>query len=160
MTPTYPHHLFSVRVENKARVLVRVAGLFARRGFNIVSLAVAPTDDERFSRMSIVVDAESAPLEQVRSQLDKLVNVVEITEIEPGTGHEVEVALVCVRAGDPSLKPALATLGAEVVEERDEYLVARLSAHPDQIDHLAGELASFGIVELQRSGRIVLASPA
>jgi acetolactate synthase I/III small subunit len=74
-----------VLVENKAGVLARVAGLFARRGYNIHSLAVAPTDDERFSRITIVVDVESAPLEQIVKQLDKLVNVVKITELDPAT---------------------------------------------------------------------------
>src|SRR5665213_4310337 len=77
------HHLLALRVENKAGVLVRVAGLFARRGFNIFSLAVAPTDDERFSRISIVVDVESVPLQQILDQLDKLIPVVEISELHP-----------------------------------------------------------------------------
>jgi acetolactate synthase I/III small subunit len=160
MSAKPPHHLFSVRVENKARVLVRVAGLFARRGFNIVSLAVAPTDDERFSRMSIVVDAESAPLEQVRNQLDKLVNVVEITEIQPGTAHEVEVALVCVKAdGTGELSGIVAEFRADVVERSDDFVVVQLSDHPDRIDAFAERLGPLGIVELQRSGRIVLAPP-
>ena len=77
--PGQRHHILSVLVENKAGVLARVAGLFSRRGFNIYSLAVAPTDeDEHFSRITIVVDVESAPLEQVIMQLDKLINVVSI----------------------------------------------------------------------------------
>ena len=70
-------------VENKFGVLSRVAGLFARRGFNIVSLAVSPTEDERFSRMTIVVDAESAPLEQITKQLNKLIPVIKIAELTP-----------------------------------------------------------------------------
>jgi len=78
-----PHHLLSVLVENKAGVLARVAGLFARRGFNILTLAVAPTDDERLSRITLEVDVASAPLDQVKKQLDKLVNVVEIHELDP-----------------------------------------------------------------------------
>ena len=72
------HHILTVLVENKFGVLSRVAGLFARRGFNIVSLAVSPTEDERFSRMTIVVDAESAPLEQITKQLNKLIPVLKI----------------------------------------------------------------------------------
>ena len=76
---TSKHHILTVLVENKAGVLARVAGLFARRGFNIYSLAVAPTDDERFSRITIVVDVESTPLEQVTKQLFKLINVVKIS---------------------------------------------------------------------------------
>ncbi|MGB1531666.1 MAG: acetolactate synthase small subunit, partial [Acidimicrobiales bacterium] len=77
-------HTLVVRVENKPGVLARVSGLFARRGFNIQSLAVAPTDNELFSRLTIVVDAESAPMEQVVKQLDKLINVVRIQELSPG----------------------------------------------------------------------------
>src|SRR5438067_12397159 len=93
------HHTLSVLVENKAGVLMRVAGLFARRGFNIYSLAVAPTDDERFSRISVVVDVESAPLEQIVKQLDKLVNVVKISELDPRKSVERELLLATVNAG-------------------------------------------------------------
>ena len=80
-------------------MLARVAGLFSRRGFNIFSLAVAPTDDERFSRITIVVDVESAPLEQIMKQLDKLINVVSITELAPAEAVERELLLVTVAAG-------------------------------------------------------------
>ena len=81
------HHTLVVLVENKAGVLARVSGLFARRGFNIFSLAVAPTEDERFSRITIVVDVESAPLEQITKQLYKLINVVKIDELAPGAAR-------------------------------------------------------------------------
>src|SRR5262249_55238336 len=77
------HHILSVLVENKFGVLSRVAGLFSRRGYNIFSLAVSPTEDERLSRMTIVVDAESAPLEQVTKQLNKVIPVIKITELSP-----------------------------------------------------------------------------
>ena len=94
------HHILTVLVENKAGVLARVAGLFTRRGFNIFSLAVAPDRrDERFSRITIVVDVESAPLEQVIKQLDKLVNVVAISELAPPEAVERELLLVTVAAG-------------------------------------------------------------
>ena len=77
------HHILTVLVENKPGVLSRVAGLFARRGYNIFSLAVSPTEDDRFSRMTIVVDVESAPLEQIVKQLNKLIPVIKITELAP-----------------------------------------------------------------------------
>src|SRR6478735_10046431 len=93
------HHILSVLVENKFGVLSRVAGLFARRGFNIVSLAVSPTEDERFSRMTIVVDADSSPVEQIVKQLNKLIPVIKITELAPDQGVERELMLVTVRAG-------------------------------------------------------------
>ena len=92
------HHTLTVLVENKAGVLTRVAGLFARRGFNIYSLAVAPTDDERFSRITIVVDVESKTLEQITKQLFKLINVVKITELHPDESVERELMLCTVKA--------------------------------------------------------------
>ena len=92
------HHILSVLVENRAGVLTRVAGLFARRGFNIHSLAVAPTEDERFSRISMVVDVQSAPLEQMIRQLDKLINVIEIEELAPGAAVERELLLITLCA--------------------------------------------------------------
>ena len=79
-----PHHTLSALVENKAGVLARIVNLFSRRGYNIYSLAVAPTDDDTLSRVTVVVDAESAPMEQIVKQLNKLVNVVEITAVD---GH-------------------------------------------------------------------------
>lgn len=157
---TLPHHLFSITVENKARVLVRVAGLFARRGFNIVSLAVAPTDDERYSRISIVVDGDSAPLEQIRAQLDKLVNVVGISEIEPGTAHEAELALMCVqRDAADALFGVLEKHGAKIIEERDNAVLAEVVAHPEELDALTESLVPFGIIEFQRTGRIAIVPP-
>ena len=92
------HHILSVLVENKFGVLSRVAGLFARRGFNIVSLAVSPTEDERFSRMTIVVDADSAPLEQITKQLNKLIPVIKIVELAADQAVERELMLVTVKA--------------------------------------------------------------
>src|SRR5713226_9149275 len=97
------HHTLTVLVENKAGVLARVSGLLARRGFNIYSLAVAPTDDERFSRITIVVDVEETSVEQITKQLFKLVNVVKITELAPAEAVERELLLVTVR-GDGSTR--------------------------------------------------------
>src|SRR5438045_3654747 len=96
------HHVLVVVVENKAGVLARVSGLFARRGYNIFSLAVAPTDDPRFSRITVVVDVESAPLEQITKQLFKLINVVKITELHPDEAVERELMLVTVKAEGPT----------------------------------------------------------
>ena len=90
--PEHRYHTLVVTVENKSGVLARVASLFARRAFNIESLAVAPTDDENLSRITVVVDLESAPLDQIVKQLDKLVNVVEIRELAPG--QAVELSLI------------------------------------------------------------------
>jgi acetolactate synthase-1/3 small subunit len=94
MSPVTRHHILSVLVENKPGVLARVSGLFARRGFNIFSLAVAPTDDPTRSRITIVVDVESAPLEQITKQLDKLINVLQIDELAPIDAVERELMIV------------------------------------------------------------------
>ena len=101
------HHTLVVLVENKAGVLARVASLFARRGFNIFSLAVAPTEDDRFSRITIVVDVESAPLEQITKQLYKLINVVKISELDPRESVERELMLVTLRADLTSRGPII-----------------------------------------------------
>jgi acetolactate synthase-1/3 small subunit len=110
------HHTLVVTVENKAGVLARVAGLFARRGYNIDSLAVAPTDDERFSRITIVVDAESAPIEQIIKQLFKLVNVVKISELAPTEAVERELLLATVKA-EPAVRSQVLEL-AQIFEGR------------------------------------------
>jgi acetolactate synthase-1/3 small subunit len=167
-TPTTPtddgageggrHHLVVVRVENKAGVLARIAGLFSRRGFNIFSLAVAPTHDPRFSRISIVVDLESTRLDQVLAQLEKLVNVVEIRELRPADATEAELCLVTVRAAlaRAALEAALAAAGARVVEEAGDTVTARLAGAPAELDAFEAALARFEIVELQRTGRVAL----
>src|SRR5207244_2190016 len=91
-------HTLSVLVENKPGVLARVAGLFSRRGFNIDSLAVGPTEHPEISRMTIVVNVETLPLEQVTKQLNKLVNVIKIVELDPEVSVQRELLLVKVRA--------------------------------------------------------------
>ena len=114
------HHILSVLVENKAGVLARIAGLFARRGFNIYSLAVAPAEGHaRFSRVTIVVDARSAPLEQIVEQLNKLINVVGITALAPRDALERELLLATLTVDDdnrgrvldvrPTREPRLST---------------------------------------------------
>ena len=149
----------SVLVENKPGVLVRVAGLFARRGFNIVSLAVSPTEDERFSRMTIVVDAESAPLEQIVGQLDKLVNVVAITDLSPQDALERELLLATVPVDDASrgrLLDLAAGAGASIVDVDGAALTVMLAGTPGACDALERSLESFPDVELHRTGRVAL----
>ena len=94
----FNHHILSVLVQNRPGVLARVAGLFARRGFNIFSLAVAPAEEDGFSRITIVVDVESTPLEQITKQLFKLVEVIKISELDPRRSVERELLLLTVRA--------------------------------------------------------------
>jgi acetolactate synthase-1/3 small subunit len=158
-TRAVAHHLLALKVENRAGVLVRIAGLFSRRGFNIVSLVVAPTDDERFSRVSIVVDVESVPLQQILDQLSKLVNVVEITEIAPEAAIERELLLATIHFDHGSRAEFVAALqaaGGTVLDERDQVATVMLAGHPDELDAFAETLSGSGIVELQRTGSIAL----
>ncbi len=153
------HHLLSVLVENKAGVLARVAGLFARRGYNIFSLAVAPTDDPRFSRISIVVDVASAPLEQIVAQLDKLINVVEIGELHPDEAREAELLLVTVSA-DAAQRAQVIQLvgvfGGQIIDVGRDALTIMAAGAPDSLDDFEEVLRPYGIVELQRTGRVAL----
>lgn len=149
------------KVENKPGVLARVAGLFARRGFNIESLAVAPTDDERFSRITFVVDVESAPLEQVVKQLDKLINVVEISELDATASVQRELLLATITAG-PELRGEVMDLvrifEARVLNVGHSQLMVSLSGSPTRLDDFEELLRPYGIVEIQRTGRVALRS--
>ena len=155
------HHILSVLVENKAGVLSRVAGLFSRRGFNIYSLAVAPADEsERFSRITIVVDAESAPIAQVVGQLNKLINVVEIRDMGPGEAEERELLLASVQVAE-SVRSALldevAEAGASVIDVSPHALTVSLAGTPSVIDGFEGFLVGLdATVEIQRTGRVAL----
>lgn len=155
------HHLHTlvVKVENKPGVLTRVAGLFARRGFNIESLAVAPTDDAAFSRITIVVDAESAPLEQVVKQLDKLINVVDIRDLAPAESVERELMLIVVNAA-PDVRGQILDLvrifEARVLNVGADKMLLSLSGAPNRLDDFEDLLRAYGIVEIQRTGRIAL----
>jgi len=140
-------------------VLARVAGLFARRGFNIFSLAVAPTDDERFSRITIVVDVESATVEQITKQLFKLIHVVKISELHPAESVERELLLATVKAPPESRGQVLELV--QIFEGRilavgHEQLTVSLEGHPTKIDDFEELLRPYGIIELQRTGRVAL----
>jgi acetolactate synthase I/III small subunit len=155
----FRHHTLVVRVENKAGVLARVSGLFARRGYNIYSLAVAPTDDERFSRITIVVDVESASLEQITKQLFKLVNVVKISELDPRESVERELMLATVRAdaaGRSQVVELVRLFDGRIVDVGHDELTVSLDGEPGRLDDLEELLRPHGIVELQRTGRVAL----
>lgn len=153
------HHVLTVVVENRSGVLSRVAGLFSRRGFNIFSLAVSPTDDERFSRMTIVVDVESDRLEQVTKQLNKLINVIKITELSPDESIARELMLATVSAS-PEFRSQVTELAsifeAKIVDVGHEAITLMMAGSPDTIDALEELLRPFGIIELQRTGRVAL----
>lgn len=150
-------HILTVLVENRFGVLARIAGLFSRRGFNIFSLAVAPTDDISLSRISIVVDVHNTDVTQIAKQLDKLVNVLEITELQPASSIERELMLARVTGTDAeAVQQLLTEYGGSVVDSNGEELIVSLHAHPDQLDLCETALQKFGILELQRTGRIAL----
>ncbi len=153
-------HTLSVLVENKPGVLARISGLFSRRGFNIDSLAVGPTEDETISRMTIVVDCAENPLEQVVKQLNKLINVLKIVELEPARSIERELVLVKVRADGASRQQVveLAELfRARVVDVAPESLTIEVTGEEGKIAAMLEMLEPHGIRELVRTGRVGLA---
>ena len=153
------HHTLSVLVENRAGVLARVAGLFARRGYNIYSLAVAPTDDERLSRITIVVDVESTSLEQITKQLFKLINVVKISELGPDEAIERELMLLTVKA-EPGTRGQVIELvqvfEGRIVDVGLDELTVMVAGSPSTLDGFEELMRAYGIVELQRTGRVAL----
>lgn len=160
MTSTAANHqILSVLVQNRSGVLARVASLFARRGYNIVSLAVAPTEDDGFSRITIVVDVDSAPLEQVVKQLFKLIEVVKITELDPRRSVERELMIATVRA-TPEDRGQVVELTnifeGKILAVGAEALTVALDGSPNKLDDFEDLLRGYGIVELQRTGRIAL----
>ena len=153
------HHILSVLVQNRPGVLARVAGLFARRDYNIFSLAVAPAEDEGFSRITIVVDVDSAPLEQITKQLFKLIEVVKISELDPHRSVERELLLATVKVS-PEQRGQVVELATifegKILAVGVEAITISLDGHPDKLDDFEELLAGYGIVELQRTGRVAL----
>lgn len=152
-------HTISVLVENRPGVLARVAGLFARRSFNIASLAVGETDDPDLSRMTVVVTADERPLEQVTKQLHKLINVIRIAELPAETSVERELVLVKVGvdAGKRAEVLEIAEIfRAKVVDVDTASLIVECSGTADKVAALEELLRPYGIVEMVRTGRIAL----
>lgn len=153
------HHILSVLVQNRPGVLARVAGLFARRGYNIFSLAVAPTEDPDQSRITIVVDVESSPLEQITKQLFKLIDVVKISELDPRRSVERELLIATVKS-PPDQRSHIAELvnifEGKIIAVAEDVLTVSLEGHPDKLDDFEELIAGYGIVELQRTGRVAL----
>jgi acetolactate synthase-1/3 small subunit len=153
------HQTLSVLVENRSGVLARVSGMFARRGFNIISLAVAPSDDERFSRITIVINVEETSAEQITKQLFKLINVVKITELHPNECVERELLMATVNAGPDKRSEVIELVGiyeGKIVDVAASQLTVMLSGHPDQLDGFEELVRPYGIAELQRTGRVAL----
>ena len=153
------HQTLSVLVENKFGVLARVSGLFARRGFNIISLAVAPSDDERFSRINLVINVEETSVEQITKQLFKLVNVVKITELHPADAVERELLMVTVAVAPDQRSGVLELVGifdGKIVDVGGAGLTVMVAGEPDRLDDFEELMRPYGITELQRTGRVAL----
>jgi len=150
-------HTLSVLVEDRPGVLTRVAGLFARRGFNIHSLAVGPTEHAGISRMTVVVDVDELPLEQVTKQLNKLINVIKIVELEPGASVQREMLLVKVRTDVQTRSHVLETVElfrGHVVDVAADAVTIEATGSPDKLAAFLKVLEPFGIRELAQSGMI------
>ncbi|HLP22567.1 MAG TPA: acetolactate synthase small subunit [Microbacteriaceae bacterium] len=153
------HHVLSLLVEDKPGLLTRVAGLFARRGFNIESLAVGVTEVEGLSRITVVVDVEELPLEQVTKQLNKLVNVIKIVELDPVQSVQREHMLIKVRTDATTrsqVLEAVALFRASVVDVATDSVVIETTGDSGKVQALLKVLEPFGIKEIAQSGLLAM----
>ena len=152
-------HTLSVLVEDKPGVLARIAGLFSRRGFNIDSLAVGPTEHPEISRMTVVVDVEDLPLEQVTKQLNKLIEVLKVVELDRTASVQREILLVKVKADLSSRSHVLETaqlFRAKVVDVAPDAVTIEATGNSDKLEALLRVLEPFGIKELVQSGMVAI----
>ena len=152
-------HTISVLVENEFGVLSRVAGLFSGRGFNIESLSVAETMDPTVSRITLVTRGDDQVLEQIEKQLNKLINVIKISELDPQDSVERELMLVTVKAPATVRSQIIELVGvfdARIIDVGHDELTISLDEHPERLDDLEALLRPYGIIDLQRTGRVAL----
>jgi acetolactate synthase-1/3 small subunit len=152
-------HTLSLLVENQPGVLTRIAGLFARRSYNIESLAVGPTERPEYSRMTIVVRLEAKPVEQVIRQVQKLIPVIEVKELKAADLVERELVLVKIKTPEQNhaeLRAIADTYQAQIVDVSPDALLIEASGTAAKLDALEERLGKYGIQELCRSGRIAL----
>jgi acetolactate synthase-1/3 small subunit len=152
-------HTLSVLVEDKPGVLARVAALFSRRGFNIESLAVGPTDVKDMSRMTIVVTAEETPLEQITKQLNKLINVIKIVEQDDDNMVARQLALIKVRADSGTRSQVIEAVNlfrAKIIDVSNESLTVEATGTAEKLDALLRVLEPYGIRETVQSGVVAL----
>jgi acetolactate synthase I/III small subunit len=154
------NHTLSVLVENKPGVLTRVTSLFARRGFNIDSLAVGPTEDETLSRITIVVSAEDTPLEQITKQLHKLINVIKIQDLDPAESIDRELVLFKINAPADRRHEVIEiadVFRAKIIDVGRNSLTIEATGSADKIQAMEDLFRAYGIKELARTGKIALA---
>ena len=152
-------HILSILVENKPGVLARIAGLFARRGFNIDSLAVGATDDTSISRITLTVDGAAHPIDQVTKQLHKLVNVIKIRDMEPGETIAREMALFKVSAPIESRAEIMQfaeIYEANVVDVSRRSLTIEVTGSQEKIDSFERMIRPHGLIEMARTGEVAI----
>ena len=153
-------HILSILVENKPGVLARIAGLFARRGFNIQTLAVGPTDDPSISRVTLTVDGALHPIDQVTKQLHKLVNVIKIRDLEPRDSIARELALFKISSDADSRAEVLQftdIFRGKVVDASKRSVTVEITGTDDKIEAFERMVRPFGLVEMVRTGEIAVA---
>lgn len=151
------NHIISVLVENKAGVLAKISGLFSRRGFNIESLAVGPTEDETISRITLTVNADEHSIEQVIKQLYKLINVIKIQELDPSNIVERELLLIKVSADTKTRNEILQIVDifrANIVDVSKKSLMIEITGTESKVSALEELLKPYGILEVVRTGKI------
>jgi len=152
-------HTLSILVENKPGVLTRVAGLFARRGFNIESLAVGLSEDAQLSRITIVIDGDEHPVDQVTKQLHKLINVLKIRELDAGDSVSAELLIVRVAGEGDKRTEALQIaeiFKAKIVDVDRRALTLRVVGTNDKLEALLALLQPLGVLEVVRTGTIAM----
>src|SRR3954452_16273151 len=153
-------HILSILVENKPGVLARIAGLFARRGFNIETLAVGPTDDETISRVTLTVDGATHPIDQVMKQLHKLVNVIKIRDLEPPETVARELALFKIASDSESRAEIMQftdIFRGKVIDVSKRSVTVEVTGTDDKIEAYEQMVRPFGLIEMVRTGEIAVA---
>ena len=153
-------HIISLLVENKPGVLARIAGLFSRRGFNIDSLAVGPTQDPAVSRVTLTVDGASHPIDQVTKQLHKLVNVIKIRDLEPEETVARELALLKISSSDGDVRAQIMQYAdifrGKVVDVSKRSVTIEVTGTDDKIEAFEDMVRPFGLIEMVRTGEIAV----
>ena len=152
-------HILSILVENKPGVLTRIAGLFARRGFNIDTLAVGPTDDPTTSRITLTVDGAAHPIDQVTKQLHKLVNVIKIRDLEPAETVARELALFKVSADGASrgeVMQMVEIFRGRIIDVSKRSVIVEVTGSWDKIEAFERMIRPFGLIEMMRTGEIAI----
>jgi len=152
-------HILSILVENKPGVLTRIAGLFARRGFNIDTLAVGPTDDPTLSRITLTLDGAMHPIDQVTKQLHKLVNVIKIRDLEPTETVARELALFKISADGASRAEVMQMVEifrGKIIDVAKRSVIVEVTGSWDKIEAFERMVRPFGLIEMARTGEIAI----